>query len=97
MAEELLQQLERVRSLSVESCRPLTVEDHGLQAMPETSPPKWHLAHTTWFFETFVLPEVQTGYRPYREDFALGGLGIPRIETALYKRLPVVRFFDRGA
>jgi ergothioneine biosynthesis protein EgtB len=43
----------RRRSLSV--CAPLTVDDHNAQSMPDASPAKWHLAHTTWFFETFVL------------------------------------------
>lgn len=45
----------KVRQQTLNFCQPLTVEDHGLQAIAETSPPKWHLAHTTWFFETFIL------------------------------------------
>jgi ergothioneine biosynthesis protein EgtB len=44
-------------------CRPLTVEDYGLQAAAETSPPKWHLAHTTWFFETFILKTYIKDYQ----------------------------------
>ena len=48
---------------------PLAVEDYGLQAMPDCSPPKWHLAHTTWFFETFVLADHEPGFCPYHPLF----------------------------
>ena len=59
-----------VRSFSVELCEPLAIEDFGLQSMPEASPPKWHLAHTTWFFETFLLkPELGSAWRPYHPAF----------------------------
>ena len=44
-----------VREQTRELCSPLTVEDYGVQPMADASPPKWHLAHTTWFFETFLL------------------------------------------
>jgi ergothioneine biosynthesis protein EgtB len=53
-----------VRAQTVSLCDPLEVEDYGLQSMPEASPTKWHLAHTTWFFETFVLAAV-----PFNEHF----------------------------
>ena len=57
-----------VRQRSLVLCTPLSVEDHGLQSMPDASPAKWHLAHTTWFFETFILgalgePVVDERYR----------------------------------
>jgi len=58
-----------VRRASEALCRPLTVEDYGLQAMAEASPPKWHLAHTTWFFETFLLIPCLADYRPFHPRF----------------------------
>ncbi|GAB4243324.1 MAG: ergothioneine biosynthesis protein EgtB [Elainellaceae cyanobacterium] len=45
----------QVRQLSEQICQPLQIEDYVIQTMPDVSPPKWHLAHTTWFFETFLL------------------------------------------
>ena len=48
---------------------PLSAEDRLLQSMPDCSPTKWHLAHTTWFFETFILKPHAPGYRPYDERF----------------------------
>jgi ergothioneine biosynthesis protein EgtB len=53
----------RIRAATCDLCRPLAVEDYVVQTMPDASPTKWHLAHTTWFFETFVLARVP-GYRP---------------------------------
>ncbi len=58
-----------VRETSVRLCAPLTVEDHSLQPMPDASPAKWHLAHTTWFFETFLLSEYMQDYRPFHPAF----------------------------
>lgn len=57
------------RGQSLALCSPLTPEDMMVQSCPEASPAKWHLAHTTWFFETFVLREYLAGYRSFDPDF----------------------------
>ncbi|HEY4962396.1 MAG TPA: ergothioneine biosynthesis protein EgtB [Candidatus Limnocylindrales bacterium] len=65
----LTQQYVSVRQTSLRCCAPLTVEDHSLQSMPDASPAKWHLAHTTWFFETFLLTEHLPDYPVFRPAF----------------------------
>jgi len=60
---ELATRYRRVRAFSEELARPLAVEDYVIQSMPDASPTKWHLAHTSWFFETFVLAAADPGYR----------------------------------
>jgi ergothioneine biosynthesis protein EgtB len=59
----------QMRELSLHLCSPLSVEDHALQPMADASPAKWHLAHTTWFFETFVLSQYMQDFRPYHPAF----------------------------
>jgi len=54
----------RVRAHSLRLAAPLSAEDQALQSMPEASPTKWHLAHTSWFFETLVLQPSAPDYRP---------------------------------
>jgi ergothioneine biosynthesis protein EgtB len=58
-----------VRRLTEALCEPLEIDDYLLQSMPDTSPVKWHLAHTTWFFETFILLRHLHGYQPYHPEF----------------------------
>jgi ergothioneine biosynthesis protein EgtB len=55
---------ETVRRTTERLCAPLATEDYVVQAMPDVSPAKWHLAHTTWFFETFLLKRSLSGYQP---------------------------------
>ena len=57
------------RRRTLELCKPLTPEDMMVQSSPETSPTKWHLAHTAWFFESFILRESVPGYRLFNADF----------------------------
>jgi ergothioneine biosynthesis protein EgtB len=58
-----------VRAVTELLCEPLEPEDYQLQSMPDCSPPKWHLAHTAWFFETFVLAPHLAGYQPFHPQF----------------------------
>jgi ergothioneine biosynthesis protein EgtB len=58
-----VQPYREIRDLTRELVAPLTAEDCVVQSMPDASPAKWHLAHTTWFFETFVLERTGLGYR----------------------------------
>jgi ergothioneine biosynthesis protein EgtB len=59
-----------VRALTEDLCRSLGPEDMALQSMPDASPAKWHLAHTSWFFETFLLSPRLPDYRPFHPDYA---------------------------
>lgn len=51
-------------------CKPLEIEDYVVQPIVDVSPPKWHLGHTTWFFEEFILKTYKPGYKLFHEDFA---------------------------
>jgi ergothioneine biosynthesis protein EgtB len=68
-ATHLQTQFEQVRQLSETLCSPLTIEDYVVQSMADVSPPKWHLAHTTWFFETFLLTPFLMGYEVFHPKF----------------------------
>lgn len=65
----LLDRYQSVRRVSEQICQPLAIEDYILQAMPDVSPPKWHLAHTTWFFETFLLVPHLPSYEVFHPKF----------------------------
>lgn len=68
-ASERLQSYLSVRKQTEELCRPLEIEDYVIQSMPDVSPAKWHLGHTTWFFETFLLQKYIPEYKPHKEQF----------------------------
>jgi len=68
---ELVARFRATRRRTLDLCEPLTAEDMMVQSCPEASPAKWHLAHTAWFFESFILREFLPGYRLFNEDFSL--------------------------
>ncbi|MEH6516235.1 MAG: ergothioneine biosynthesis protein EgtB [Halioglobus sp.] len=88
------QQFQMTREQSLEICAPLENEDYSLQAEAFTSPPKWHLAHTSWFFETFILKPFAPGYVPVNAHYEVlfnsyyNGIGeqFPRHQRGLLSR-----------
>ena len=98
----LLANYRQVRYTTQALCGSLENEDFGLQAMPEVSPPKWHLAHTSWFFETFILKPFAVGYRPFHALYEslfnsyYNGVGAqyPRAQRGLLSRPTVREVFD---
>jgi ergothioneine biosynthesis protein EgtB len=67
---ELAEYFKRVRRTTEALCAPLATEDYVVQPIDDVSPPKWHLAHTTWFFETMFLERLKPDYRPYHPQYA---------------------------
>ncbi len=70
----------QVRQTTLHLTRHLSAEDQMLQSMPDASPTKWHLAHTTWFFETFILQQHLPRYRPFDDRYKY-------LFNSYYKRL----------
>ena len=69
-ATSLAYRYQQVRQRTVTLCQPLLPEDTVVQPVIDVSPPKWHLAHVTWFFETFLLKEYLPGYTVYHPEYA---------------------------
>src|SRR5262249_37462977 len=69
-APALLERYLKIRRATERLCEPLALEDYVVQAMPDASPAKWHLAHVSWFFETFVLRH-DAGYRPLDDRYTV--------------------------
>ncbi len=99
--ETLAEAYARVRADSERLCQPLEIEDYGIQTMPDVSPPKWHLAHTSWFFETFLLKPYLPGYSEYHPLYAhlfnsyyeTAGTYHPRPERGLLARPTVAEMY----
>ncbi len=65
----LLEQYRSIRKASEDICRPLQKEDYVVQPVVDVSPPKWHLGHTTWFWETFLLEKHLPGYTVFNPEY----------------------------
>ena len=97
-----LARFSRIRQFSGKQVAQLSVEDMGLQAMDDASPPKWHLAHTTWFFETFILENFEPEFKPFNPLFRhlfnsyyeTVGTFYPRSQRGLLSRPSVSEVFE---
>ena len=67
---ELLDMFKETRAHTEAICKPLEVEDYVVQPVDYVSPPKWHLGHTSWFFEEFILKVFKPMYQEFHEDFS---------------------------
>lgn len=67
--DQLAERFRLTRQQSEQLCAPLAIEDYGVQPMDDASPPKWHLAHTSWFFETFILNKHLAGYQNFNNQY----------------------------
>ncbi|HTI87854.1 MAG TPA: ergothioneine biosynthesis protein EgtB [Alphaproteobacteria bacterium] len=102
MRAALASRVAAVRARSLALAAPLTPEDQQVQSMPDASPTKWHLAHTTWFFETFVLVPHAAGFAPFDSTFGYlfnsyyetVGPRHPRPARGLLTRPPLVRVVE---
>src|SRR5512146_2222235 len=94
---ELAARFAAVRRATLALAAPLSPEDALVQSMPDASPAKWHLAHTTWFFETFVLAAAEPGARPFHPAYGFlfnsyydaVGSRQPRPARELFSRPPL--------
>jgi len=90
-----------VRARTESLCAPLEIEDYVIQSCAEVSPPKWHLAHTTWFFETFILLPFAQGYRVFNVAYAhlfnsyyeTAGTFFPRAQRGQLSRPTVAQIY----
>ena len=97
----LADRLNTVRARTASLCSPLQIEDFIIQACADVSPPKWHLAHTSWFFETFILQPFMPGYRVFDEAYAhlfnsyyeTAGTFFPRAQRGLLSRPTVEEIY----
>jgi ergothioneine biosynthesis protein EgtB len=101
-SSELSKKYSLIRGDSERLCQPLKIEDYGCQTCPEVSPPKWHLAHTAWFFETLILKPHLRGYiefhplfgRLFNSYYETFGAKHPRPERGLLTRPTVAQVYE---
>ncbi|NOX42519.1 MAG: ergothioneine biosynthesis protein EgtB [Gammaproteobacteria bacterium] len=101
----LLTSYQQVRKQSEILCQKLEIEDYGIQTFEDVSPPKWHLAHVSWFFETFLLKPYVANYRIFHPEFAYlfnsyyetAGSFHPRPERGLLSRPTVKEVYQYRA
>ena len=87
---KLLLEFEKIRALTEKICEPLEPEDYTIQACEDISPPKWHLAHTTWFYEIFILEAFSKSYQRFYESYYF-------LFNSYYKSAgPHMKRFNRG-
>lgn len=102
---DLFDQYQAVRQFSEMLCQPLAVEDYGVQSMADVSPPKWHLAHTSWFFETFLLCPYLKDYEVFHPQYSYlfnsyyeaVGSRHPRAQRGLLSRPTVAEIYQYRA
>jgi len=100
--QDLLARYRQVRRQTEQLCLPLATEDYCIQTMLDVSPPKWHIAHVSWFFETFLLIPFQPDYRPYHPRFdylfnsyyVTHGQPFPRPQRGLLSRPTVAEVYQ---
>ena len=68
-AEDLQRRYADVRAYTERLAAPLSPEDQTVQSMPDVSPTKWHRAHVTWFFETFLLADNEPNFSPFQDKY----------------------------
>lgn len=68
--ESILTRFKKIRSQTEQLCSPLQTEDYVVQPLVDVTPPKWHLGHTTWFFEEFILSTNKEDYQRFHPEYA---------------------------
>ena len=102
---DLTARFSQIRRQTEVLAAPLSAEDCQLQSMPDASPTKWHLAHLTWFFETFILEKYERNFKPFDASFRVlfnsyyTGIGhrYPRPNRDLSAGLRSIRFSIIGS
>src|SRR5437879_5946284 len=100
--QALAERYQQVRQSTEALCAPLAIEDYVIQSMPDCSPTKWHLAHVSWFFETFLLKLSAPEYRPldpryaylFKSYYNAAGDKYPRPQRGLVSRPTVAEVYQ---